>query len=94
MPLQKDRTAKVLTALLLVLIPTAAFIGYYNWRLTGDAFLLPHALRTRNYHSSALFLWQHPGAPLHYNNQQFEEFYNGWERQNYHHTWERCPPRF
>jgi hypothetical protein len=82
----KSRT-RVLTALLLVLIPTAAFIGYYNWRLTGDAFLLPHALRTRNYHSSALFLWQHPSAPLHYNNQQFEEFYNGWERQNYHHTW-------
>jgi hypothetical protein len=82
----KNRT-RVLTALLLVLIPTAAFIGYYNWCLTGNALLLPHALRTRNYHSSALFLWQHPGPPLDYNNQQFEEFYNGWERENYQHTW-------
>ncbi|MDP9339246.1 MAG: hypothetical protein M3P45_10300 [Acidobacteriota bacterium] len=83
----KNRT-RVLVAVLLVLIPTAAFMGYYNWRLTGDAFLLPHALRTKNYHSSALFLWQHPRPPMHYNNQQFEEFYNGWERENYQRTWD------
>jgi hypothetical protein len=82
----QNRT-RVLVAVLFILIPTAAFIGYYNWRLTGDAFLLPHTLRTRTYHSSALFLWQRPSAPMHYNNQQFEEFYNGWERENYQHTW-------
>ncbi len=87
-PLATSRNRlRVLAAVLLILIPSAAFITYYNWRLTGDAFLLPHALRTRNYHSSALFLWQHPSPPLHYNNQQFEEFYNGWERDNYHRTW-------
>jgi hypothetical protein len=84
--LLKNRV-RVLAAVLFILIPTAAFIGYYNWRLTGDALLLPHTLRTRTYHSSALFLWQRPRAPMHYNNQQFEEFYNGWERENYQHTW-------
>ena len=62
-------------------------MAYYNWRVTGNAVLMPHALRTSTYHSSALFLWQHPRPPLHYNNQQFEEFYNGWERENYQNTW-------
>jgi len=66
-----------------VQVPTLAAA----WRLTGDAFLMPHALRTRTYHSSALFLWQHPRPPMHYDNPQFEEFYNGWERENYQNTW-------
>jgi hypothetical protein len=85
---QPARRAKFLASLFLVLLGTAAFMGYYNWRLTGNALLMPHVLRFRNYHSSALFLWQYPPRPaLHYNNAQFEEFYNGWERENYHHTW-------
>jgi len=78
----------ILVSVLVVLAATAAFMGYYNWRLTGNALLMPHALRTRTYHSSALFLWEHSRPPLHYNNQQFEDFYNGWERENYRHTWE------
>jgi hypothetical protein len=80
--------AKVLVSVLIVLAAATAFMGYYNWRLTGNALLMPHTLRTRSYHSSALFLWDHSRPPLHYNNQQFEDFYNGWERENYHHTWE------
>jgi hypothetical protein len=79
--------AKVLVAVLILLAATAAFMGYYNWRLTGNALLMPHALRTRTYHSSALFLWEESRTPLHYNNRQFEDFYNGWERENYRHTW-------
>jgi hypothetical protein len=78
---------KVLVSILIVLAATAAFIGYYNWRLTGNALLMPHTLRTRTYHSAALFLWEHSRPPLHYNNQQFEDFYNGWERENYRNTW-------
>jgi hypothetical protein len=78
---------KVLVSVLIVLTAGAAFMGYYNWRLTGNALLMPHTLRTRTYHSSALFLWEHSRPPLHYNNQQFEDFYNGWERENYRNTW-------
>jgi hypothetical protein len=78
---------KVLVSVLIVLAATAAFMGYYNWRLTGNALLMPHTLRTRTYHSSALFLWEESRRPMHYNNRQFEDFYNGWERENYRHTW-------
>jgi hypothetical protein len=78
---------KVLVSILIVVTAAAAFMGYYNRRLTGNALLMPHTLRTRTYHSAALFLWERSRPPLHYNNQQFEDFYNGWERENYRNTW-------
>jgi hypothetical protein len=56
------------------------FIGYYNWRLTGNALLFPEALNERTYSSSPDFIWQQPGLRLHYLNAQFEFFYNGWAR--------------
>jgi hypothetical protein len=77
----------VLLPLSAVLIFTLAFIAYYNWRLTGNALLFPHVLNTRTYHSTPLFLWEHLKPELKYNNQQFEDFYNGWEREDYQTTW-------
>jgi len=77
----------VVLPLTVMLLLTFAFVGYYNWRLTGNAMLMPHVLNTRTYHSTPLFLWQHARAELTYNNQQFEDFYNGWEREDYKTTW-------
>src|SRR5262249_32737724 len=48
---------------------------------------MPHRLNTRTYHSVGMFLWQHPTAEKEYRNEQFEEFYNDWERNNYRNTW-------
>ena len=73
-----------LSALLLL---TIAFLGYYNWRLSGNAFLFPHVLNSRTYSTVGLFLWDHPKPPMEYHNQQFEDFYNGWEREDYQNTW-------
>jgi hypothetical protein len=77
----------VLLPLSAVLVLTLAFIGYYNKRVTGNALLFPHVLNTRTYHSTPLFLWEHLKPELTYNNQQFEDFYNGWEREDYQTTW-------
>jgi len=77
----------VLLPLSAALVFTVAFIGYYNWRLTGNALLMPHVLNTRTYHSTPLFLWEHLKPELTYHNQQFEDFYNGWEREDYQTTW-------
>ena len=81
---QRWRHAAVPVAIVLAL--TAAFMGYYNHRLTGSALVMPHVLNTRVYHSAPLFLWEHPGPEKTYRNAQFEDFYNGWERDNYHIT--------
>jgi hypothetical protein len=78
---------KILLPLGAVLIFTVAFMGYYNWRLTGNAALFPYTLNAQTYESAGLFLWDHPREPLHYNNRQFEDFYNGWELDNYNNSW-------
>jgi hypothetical protein len=78
------RLKRVVAPLAIVLALTAACMGYYNWRLTGSALLMPHILNTRSYHTAPLFLWERPKPEMHYRNQQFEDFYNGWERENYH----------
>src|SRR6266849_4127500 len=81
------RLQNALAPLGLVLVLTAVFMGYYNWRLTGNVLLLPHTLNERTYHTTGLFLWDHKKPEMHYRNQQFEDFYNGWERENYDNTW-------
>ena len=83
----RGRVVQVFVPLGTVLALTLAFMGYYNWRLTGNAFLMPHVLNTRTYHTTPLFLWEHPKPPVHYRNQQFEDFYNGWAREDYQNTW-------
>jgi hypothetical protein len=86
-PPARDRIIKGLVPAAAVLAATLAFMGYYNWRLTGNALLFPHVLNSRTYRSTGLFLWDHPKPPLVYHNQQFEDFYNGWEREDYNNTW-------
>jgi hypothetical protein len=82
----RARLVNVLVPLGIVLASTAAFMGYYNWRLTGNPSLLPHVLNERTYHYR-LFLWDHNKPEVRYRNQQFEDYYNGWERENYGNTW-------
>src|SRR5258707_15367408 len=77
----------VLVPLTLVLVLTAGFMGYYNWRVTGNALLMPHVLNTRTYDTTGLFLWDHKKPEMQYRNHEFEVFYNDWERNNYNNTW-------
>ncbi len=83
----RTRVVRILAPLAVVILLTIGFIGYYNWRLTENALLFPHVLNTRTYRTTGLFLWDHPKDPLEYHNQQFEDFYNGWEREDYKNTW-------
>jgi hypothetical protein len=83
----RARFIKVLTPVAALLLLTLGFMAFYNWRLTGNAFLFPYVLNSRTYQTAGLFLWDHPKEPLHYRNQQFEDFYNGWEREEYQRTW-------
>jgi hypothetical protein len=83
----RDRGMRVFLPLSAVLALTIAFMGYYNWRLTGNVFLFPHVLNSQTYRTTGLFLWDHPKPPRQYHNQQFEDFYNGWEREDYQNSW-------
>ena len=83
----RTRIIRVFAPLAVVLTLTISFIAYYNWRLTGNALLFPHVLNSRTYRTTGLFLWERPKPPFTYHNQQFEDFYNGWEREDYDNTW-------
>lgn len=83
----RTRIVRVFAPFAIVLTLTVAFIAYYNWRVTGNALLFPHVLNSRTYRSTGLFLWEKPKPPLTYHNQQFEDFYNGWEREDYDNNW-------
>jgi hypothetical protein len=42
---------------------TFAFIGYYNWRVTGSVLRMPYAEHMRQYMVSPLFVFQSPRVP-------------------------------
>ena len=82
-----DRLRKVILPLSVVLMANFAFMGYYNWRLTGNARTLPLSLYEQKYNPGAIFLWQSPKPPLPQNNREFDIFYNGWVHGLYKPTW-------
>jgi hypothetical protein len=78
----------VLLPISAVLVLTALAIAGYNHNLTGSAFLFPESLNVRSYHTAPMFVFEASKPARHYLNQQFEDFYNGWEREEYDHTLE------
>ena len=86
------RRKAVLIPLFAVLLVTALAMARYNYNLTGHAFLFPESLNIRTYHTAPMWIFEASKPPLSYRNEQFEDFYNGWERTEYDHTWEslRC----
>jgi hypothetical protein len=83
-----SRWKTIFLPMLAVLTPTVVAMAVYNHSLTGHALLFPETLNVRTYHTAPMFFFQASKPPLQYHNQQFEEFYNGWEREEYDHTWE------
>jgi hypothetical protein len=72
--------SRVVVPILVMVILTVAFMGYYNWRGTGNVLLFPYVVNDRMYSNTPHFIWQKLRPPLHYPNPQFERFYGGWER--------------
>jgi hypothetical protein len=84
----RNRWRTVALPIAAILLVTATFMGFYNCRLSGNPLLFPNALNVRTYHTAPMFLFQASKPEIHYNNQQFEDFYNGWEREEYDHSWQ------
>lgn len=79
--------SRVVAPMALVLALTAAFLAYYNWRITGNALLMPYVLNQQTYVVVPLFLWQHirPQPPV-YRNAELRNYYIGWEFSEHHNT--------
>jgi len=83
----RARIQRVAVPLGIVLLLAGTWMAHYNHTLTGHALLFPYALNLRTYHTASVFIFGHSKPPMEYNNQQFEDFYSGWERDEYNHTW-------
>ena len=83
----KNRWRTIALPVASVLLLTAAFMCFYNRNLTGHALLFPHSLNVRTYHSEPTFLFEPTKPALQYHNQQFDDLYNGWAREEFDHTW-------
>lgn len=75
--------AQVIFPLGAVLICGLAFLAYYNARVTGNPFQFPYVLYHHQYFNYPAFAWEKPSPPLHYDNPQFETFFNVWQRHSY-----------
>src|SRR5208283_833495 len=79
---------RVMLPVIVILLATFLFMGYYNWRVTGSPFVPSYVAAAHTYERFANFIWQKPAPMIHYNNAEMEEFYNDWGRSNYTRTWD------
>lgn len=79
--------AHVILPLAAIFVITVAFMGYYNWRVTGSPLSFPHTLDDSLNQRAASFVWQESQPPIQYANHEFDIFYNHFSRNYYRHTW-------
>jgi hypothetical protein len=78
---------RVILPVVVILLATLLFMGYYNWRVTGSPFVPPFVAAAHTYERFANFIWQKNPPMIHYNNPEMEEFYNDWAR-GYTRNWD------
>jgi hypothetical protein len=70
--------APVVMPVLLILFAGSAFIGYYNYRTTGNALVFPHVLNGRMYEASPYFYMLPPVKPPVYRHEQIRRHWTEW----------------
>src|SRR5579883_265827 len=73
------------SALLLI---AALAMSFYNWRITGDPLDPPFVFAARFNNRAAIFLWQSPKPPIHFDVAELDQFYNRAELERYNRTWQ------
>lgn len=78
----------VLLPVCVMLILGGTFIAYYNYRVTGNALLLPHSADDRLHLPGSNFVWTSEKPPIHFVNHEFDVEFNHFSRNYYRHTWQ------
>lgn len=68
-------------ALVMALLGVA--LGYYNWRITGNALKMPYMLHEQQYHVSPIYIWSKPYQQPTYNHEVFHRYFVGWHYRQY-----------
>ncbi len=76
--------ARIAAPALIVLLPAAVWMGYYNQRVTGDPLLMPYQQHDAVYAANPLFLWQPDLEQVpEYRHKTMQNYYEAWERPRY-----------
>ena len=62
---------------------TGAWMGYYNWRVTGSPLRMPYQVHSAAYMAAPIFVWQSPPPVPAYNHAELRDFHTGWEYRGY-----------
>jgi len=78
--------ARIVMPLLAMLVLTAASIGYYNYRVTGDPFKTPYQVHEETYGIAPFFIWQRLRPAPEYNHEPLRIYHTernlvGYEQQ-------------
>jgi len=73
----------------IVMVPTFAWMGYYNWRVTGNAFQLPYSLHAQQYMTAPLMFWKKPRPAPEYRHEALRKFFTiiEWNEYERAKTW-------
>ena len=74
---------KVIFPLVMACISIGAWIGYYNFRVTGDIFRLPYQVHEAAYSVAPLFVWQEPPTTPKYRHARLAEFHTVYALSRY-----------
>lgn len=66
---------RVVLPILLILIPAAAWMGYYNFRVTGDSLRIPYQVYNASYSIAPNFIWQDPWRVPSYRHKVMRDYY-------------------
>ena len=79
----KARVRTILLPFVLILGATAAGMGYYCSRFSGNPFLLPYSFYRSTFTMAPHFIWQPPRPEPVYHHRVLRHFYTGWEMACY-----------
>ena len=74
----RDDSRQIVLPLCGVMFLCVCFMGYYNFRLTGQPSLFPYVLNVRSHFAVPQLMWGKTSAPFHFQNSQFNDYYNHW----------------
>jgi hypothetical protein len=75
---------RVVAPLAVIGAVTAAWMAYYNWRVTGDSLRMPYFVHEETYAVAPSFLWQKTRPQPTYRHKELRDFHIGWELPFYY----------
>lgn len=74
---------RVVLPLALMVAATGAAMGYYFWRVTGNAFVMPYQVNRQTYAVAPYFIWEKPRPEPVYRHAEMRDFYINWELRSF-----------